>query len=46
MKIWYTLIHMDTITHRHIDIDFPNDLKNESFITCTIAEAIKRLKSE
>ena len=39
------LVHTHSYGH-HRTVDFPSDLKNESFITSTIAEAIKRLKSE
>ena len=38
----------DTIhTHGHLGTtEFPQDIRNSSFITCTIAEAVKRLKTD
>ena len=44
-KRWLCEGTIHTHSHGHFDIvEFPDNLKNESFITCMVAEANKRLK--
>ena len=46
-KRWLCEGTIHTHSHGHHDtIEFPDELKNSSYVTCTVAEAIKRLKTD
>ena len=45
-KRWLCEVTIHTYSHGHLDTtEFAQDIRNSSFITCTIAEAAKRLKT-
>ena len=47
MKRWLCEDTIHTQSHGHLDtVEFPHDMNNSSFITCTVGEAIKRINTK
>ena len=45
IKRWLCDDTIHTHSHGHLDtVEFPDKLKNNSFLTCIVTEAVKRLK--